>query len=186
MHNDKEILVKFTYGNLEAADELIEKYKIDLYNFCFKLTFNKYDADDLFQETWVKAVTYSNQFKGENFKPWIFKICINQFKDNYRKMKKKKTVMFDSFLSSESKEFFLTNKATSLSAEDEVNKKNKQTHLYHCIYNLPIKQKLPIILFYIENMKYKEISTYLLIPEGTVKSRISNGKKKLQKLLGEV
>ena len=50
-----EVIEKYRTGDTQAMGVLIDTYKNELYNLCFRLTFNKHDADDLFQQTWIKA-----------------------------------------------------------------------------------------------------------------------------------
>lgn len=166
---------------------LIDKYKTSLYNLCFKLTLNRSDADDLFQDTWIKAGKSINTVDQKYFKAWLFRVCINQYKDNYRKEKRRKDVFYDLYDSNEAKDYVLENTNYSLSAEQEYQAKADYQKVMKQINLLPNKLKIPMVLFYFEQMKYAEIAKVLMVPEGTVKSRLNAAKTKIKKdLNGEI
>lgn len=167
---------------------LIDKYKKSLYNLCFKLTLNRSDADDLFQDTWIKAGKSINNLANHKYlKAWLFRVCINQYKDNYRKEKRRKDVFYDLYDSSETKDYVLENTNYSLSAEEEYHAKADYQKVIAQINLLPNKLKIPMVLFYFEQMKYAEIAQVLSVPEGTVKSRLNAARTKIKKdLNGEI
>lgn len=77
---------------------MIDIYKDDLYKLCLKLTNNKIDADDLFQDTWLKI--YNNFYKldeQKSIKNWIYTVCINTYKDVYSKKKRWLNIITDFF-----------------------------------------------------------------------------------------
>ena len=162
---------------------LINKHKTQLYNLCFKLTLDRNDADDLFQETWIKVSKSIDKADNEYFKQWLFRICINHYKDNYRKEKRRKDVFYDYFDSNESKDYVLENTNYSLSAEEEYQSKREYERIIERINNLPEKLKIPMVLFYFQQMKYEEMARILSVPEGTIKSRLNAAKKRLRKEL---
>jgi len=170
----------FKNGDIEAMSTLVETYKDELYNLCFRLTFNKHDADDLFQQTWMKATKNATKFKDSAFRAWLFKICINQHKDNYRQLMRRKKIMKDDFETTFAKDYVLLVSNQGDSVEQQIEKKHIQALLVSNIDKLPQKQKIPMILYYYQQMKYSDIASTLDIPEGTVKSRINAAKKKLR------
>jgi len=166
---------------------LIDKYKSSLYNLCFKLTLNRSDADDLFQDTWIKVGKSLNTVDQKYFKAWLFRVCINQYKDNYRKDKRRKNVFYDLYDSNEAKDFVLENTNYSLSAEEEYQAKADYRRVIGQINLLPNKLKIPMVLFYFQQMKYAEIANVLKVPEGTIKSRLNAAKTKIKNdLNGEI
>jgi len=178
-----DVIEDYTKGDIEAMSILVDTYKDDLYNLCFRLTFNRHDADDLFQQTWIKAAKNASKFENKAFKSWLFKICVNQFKDNYRQIARRKKLMKDDFETTNAKDYVLAVAHSGESVEEQVEKKHIQALLISNIDKLPEKQKVPIILFYYQQLKYAEIASILRIPEGTVKSRINAAKLKLKGLM---
>jgi len=166
---------------------LIDKYKTTLYNLCFKLTLNRSDADDLFQNTWIKVGKSLDTVNQKYFKSWLFRVCINQYKDDYRKEKRRKDIFYDLYDSNKAKDFALENTNYSLSAEEEYQAKADYRKVIKQINLLPNKLKIPMVLFYFQQMKYAEIADVLRVPEGTIKSRLNAAKTKIKKdLNGEI
>ena len=178
-----ELIEKYRTGDTQAMGVLIDTYKNELYNLCFRLTFNKHDADDLFQQTWIKAAKNAAKFKGDAFRAWLFRICVNQHKDNYRAASRRKKIIKENFESTYAKEYVLLVSGQSDSVEQQVEKKHIQALLISNIDKLPNKQKIPIVLHYYQQMKYSQIADVLGIPEGTVKSRINTAKKTLKSVM---
>jgi len=99
-----------------VLDAYIEKYGKRLYGLCRTLCTNKDDAEDLYQETWLKVHRKLHQYNQElEFQRWLTKICVNTYKDQYRK--KKISIIFDYFSSQEEKDLIL-NSAQEEKKED--------------------------------------------------------------------
>jgi len=149
-----------------------------------RMTKNETDAEDLVQETMLKAYRFFDKFEaGTNCKAWLFKIMTNIFINNYRSASKEpKSVsteeIDDSFLygqlskdhgiSDPEREFF------SKILDDDVKK---------AINELPEDFRLVVILSFLENFSYQEIADITDLQIGTVKSRLHRGRKLLQKAL---
>ncbi len=181
------IMNNFILGDTDAVGEVVDLYKDDLYNLCYRLTMNRNDADDLFQQTWVKAIRHSSKFKNAGFKSWIYRICINQFKDDYRRRKLKRRYFQEEYAEMESKEYLLSVVNADCSAEAEFERQQERKSLLRQINALPDKQRVPMVLHYFQQMKYEDIARTLRIPKGTVKSRINTAKRNLRSMLeGEI
>ena len=86
--NDTRLINKIKLGNRKAFDKLLNRYKDPLFGFLFHLTGNKQDAEDLFQETFIRIIHTINSYSHQNkFKSWIFKIAHNCFREKVRKKK---------------------------------------------------------------------------------------------------
>jgi len=131
------------------------------------------DADDLVQETAIKAYSNFDKFNaGSSFKNWSFTIMKNTFITKYKKRKKKNIVA----TAVDDLEFAITPTAF---IQDLVTENSTLNHLKACISELSIKSKIPFTM-YLNGYSYKEIANYLEIPIGTVKSRINFARKKLK------
>lgn len=155
-------------------DPYIQKYGRRLYGLCLTLCANKFDADDLYQTTWLKAMEHFNQYQ-ENlpFEPWLTRICINTYRSRLRRIAR--SPIFNAFRSDEEKAHVLECTPTP-EPED-------YSELHSAIDHLPEKLRLTVVLFYFENMDITTISTVLNIPPGTVKSRLNKARKKLKEEL---
>ena len=179
----EEIFTKFSEGDRQAMSILVERYQHELFNLCFRLTLNKHDAEDLFQQTWVKATKSAEKYDHQSFKQWLFQICLNQFRDNYRQYRKRRAMIQDDFESTSTKEYVLMAVESNESVEMQIERKHIQALIIANIDKLPHLQKVPVVLYYYQQMKYSDIAIVLGIPEGTVKSRINTAKKKLKNVL---
>lgn len=157
-------------------DAYFRKNAPALHSFALKLSKNAMDADDLVQETAIKAFTNFHKFRSDsNFKSWTFTILKNTFISKYRKRKKTNIAS----LPVEDLEYAIT---PTYQAPLETSNKKVITYLKKCIAELSPKSKKPFTM-YINGYQYDEIASGLNIPIGTVKSRISYARKKLKVMI---
>ena len=180
MYVPDETYERFSKGDMEAMSMLVDAYKSDLFNFCFRLTFNRQDAEDLFQQTWVKAVKNAGRYEHKDFRPWLYKICVNQFRDNLKEMSRRRRHMVEDFETTSVKDYVLMAAGGGETVEEQVEKRHVQALIVAHIDKLPEHQKVPMVLYYYQQLKYSEIAAVLGVPEGTVKSRISHAKSRLK------
>lgn len=157
---------------------LIESNKAQLYRLCLYLEKNTFYAEELFQETWVKAIENIQCYdESKMFYPWLSKIAVNLYRDRLRKIKRElKTILWSVDKGEEKVDDKVNIEAKILRDEEE-------SALHKAIKHLDDKYKLPIILAYQDNLSYTEISKVLGIKESTVKSRIYDGKQRLKHYL---
>lgn len=144
--------------------------------FALSLTYNKEEAKDLLQETFLKALTYKDKFvEFTNLKAWVFTIMKNIFINNYRKSVRVSTIVDNT------KDLFLLNntKESKYSMPDSEYAYNE---IRHVINNLDNEFKIPFQM-HNEGYKYQEIADNLNLKIGTVKSRIFFTRKKLMESL---
>lgn len=186
MIEDRDIIERCKAGQMDLIDILIERYKTPLYRYCCYLTQSKLDADDIFQETWIKVVKNIYSFDSSNkFCPWLYTISLNIYRDNYR-LGKRWLNRIKTYLSNELKDNEINSVAdNSLPPDDQIIEIEMKKRLRLYINKLEDIYRIPLILFYFEDMSYKEVSEILKIPLGTVKSRLNTGKATLRKLMEE-
>lgn len=151
-----------------------------LYNFARWLTQNREDAEDLVQETYVKALKGFESFQlGTNFRAWIFRILTNTFLSSRSRVERRRTVP----LSSED-----DSRVQSVSANtaESLLIGRADLHSVHCaIEQLPVVFRQAILLCDVEDMSYREIADVLSIPLGTVMSRIARARRAVRDALGK-
>jgi len=155
-------------------DQLIEQHGRRLYGLCRTLYTNPSDADDLYQETWLKVCAkfeYYNSLCA--FEGWLTLICVNTYRDNLRK--KSRSLIFDHFVSQESKDAVMENVA--------IVEKADFSDLHDAVQHLPEKLRMTIILYYFKDLDINQTAHALHIPPGTVKSRLSKAKKLLKEMI---
>lgn len=153
-----------------------------LYNTALRMTRSPQDAEDLIQETYLKAYRYYDQFQeGTNLKAWLFRIMKNTFINNYRKRQSRPTES-DFADVEESMESRLTSPwgKAILDPEAELLEKVVDTGVEEALKELPEDYRMTVMLADLEHFSYKEIAEILDIPLGTVMSRLYRGRKLLE------
>ena len=149
-----------------------------LYNFARWLAHNSNDAEDLVQETYLKALRSFASFQpGTNFRAWMFRILKNTFLSSRSKLERRMTFAIDSeedgpelAVDTETPETILLNRSNS--------------HLVQrAIDDLPVHYREALLLCEVEEMSYQEIAEVLSIPIGTVMSRLARARKAIRKSL---
>ena len=166
-----------------------------LYRNALRLTGNANDAEDLLQDTYLRAYRFFYQYQpGTNAKAWLFRIMNTVFLNDYRrKSRQGETVSYDGL-----EDFFLYNRLTedgvsgvggdrseTENPEKAVLEKLDIETIQRAIEALPIEFRDTVALATLEEMSYQEIAETLEIPVGTVRSRLSRGRKLLQRALWE-
>lgn len=155
-------------------DQYITKFGKRLYGLCVTLCANAFDADDLYQETWLKVLRKIEQYDtSKPFEAWLTGICVNTYRDLIRH--KKRSPMFDSFTSTEEKDAVFANISQP--------EKDDYSDLHNAVNRLPEKLRVTVILHYFHDLDEKRTAMALGIPNGTVKSRLNKAKKLLRKEL---
>lgn len=158
-----------------------------LYRTALRMTSNRQEAEDLVQETMLKAFRFAHTYQpGTNLRAWLFRILNTSAINRYRKQAAHPT---PSPLP-DGEEFYLYNQIRDLSgqelsagAEEEVLSKYLDEDVFKALNDLPPNFRMAVILADIEGLSYKEIAEALQIPIGTVMSRISRARRQLQQSL---
>jgi RNA polymerase sigma-70 factor (ECF subfamily) len=160
-----------------------------LYSAALRMTRNPADAEDLVQETFLRAYRGFGGFQeGSNLKAWLYRILTNTFINQYRARQRRP----DETDLGEHEDLFLFHRIGGLeaaragrSAEDELMDMFTDAEVKDALDSLPENFRLPVLLADVEGFSYKEIASILDIPIGTVMSRLHRGRKALQKELYE-
>ena len=156
-----------------------------LYSTALRMTRNRADAEDLVQETYLKAHrSYATFEEGTNLKAWLFRILTNTFINTYRAKQRRPQ---ESDLG-DVEDLYLYRRlpqivAQSAPAEDQLLDLFPADEVRSAIENLPEAFLLPLLLSEIDGFTYKEIAEILDVPIGTVMSRLHRGRKALQEAL---
>ena len=169
--------------------ELAMEHMPSLYTAALRMTRNPADAEDLVQETYLKAYRAFNSFtEGTNLKAWLYRILTNTYINTYRAKKRRPEESDIDDLEN----FYLYRRLGGLegatagrSAEDEVLDHFTETEVKEAIEALPEQFRMAVLLGDVEGFSYKEIAEILDVPIGTVMSRLHRGRRALQKRLYE-
>ena len=156
-----------------------------LYNYALRLTGNYDDADDLLQETYLKAFRFFDKFEaGTNIKAWLYRIMKNSFINDYRKNGKEP----DKIDYEDVQNFYENIKVSEVKAnhfEEDVYSNMLDDNISGALNSLPEDFRTVIILSDIEGYTYDEIADFIDIPVGTVRSRLHRARKMLYAKLSD-
>ncbi|MBD3414547.1 MAG: sigma-70 family RNA polymerase sigma factor [Candidatus Aminicenantes bacterium] len=186
VRHDHSDLEKEQKSKQKMFDDLYDLHKSDVFNFAFYLTKNQGEAEDLFQDTWLRvAKNFPQTLHMDKVKSWIFTITSNLYKDLLRKKKvrksflsKRKTQAYQeqhSFLNSFSSDAYLN--------QDSSEQAEMGYAISQALDQLPEQHRHVFILKEMAGFKHSEISEILDLPEGTVKSVLFRAVKKLRQHL---
>jgi RNA polymerase sigma-70 factor (ECF subfamily) len=161
----------------ELAMPLFER----LYNFAHWLTQDRHEAEDLVQETYVKALKGFRSFQpGTNFRAWIYQILRNTFLTSRTGLKSAPTVPLEPESDHE------TLPASNDTPETILLQRSDQQLVQQALTRLPVPYREVLLLCEFEEMSYQEISATLAIPMGTVMSRLSRARRALRDTVQEL
>ena len=161
-------------------EKCIELYGKDIYAFCRQLTYSRQEADELYQDTFLKVMELLYKIKMEdNPKSYILSIALRLWKNSKRKYARRRQIADMESLTEE--EQGIGEDAYSL--EDEVVARERAREVRHAVRELADKYRMPVYLYYMEELSIPDIAGVLKIPKGTVKSRLYQARKLLRERL---
>lgn len=163
--------------------ELYDEYGRYIYHLCLKLTRNKEEAEDLMQDVWVKVVRYSSKMDDvDRMKAWLTTICMNTFRDRYRKdVRRSKHVMNQpDTLDVPILDLVPSDKPTPV---EMIEQNDIQLMVQEKISLLDGIYRTTIEYFYVHQLSLIEIADMMKVSIGTVKSRLFRAKKYLKELM---
>jgi RNA polymerase sigma-70 factor (ECF subfamily) len=174
----------------ERFADLAMPYMDALYSAALRMTRNPTDAEDLVQETYLRAYRGFGGFQeGTNLKAWLYKILTNTFINIYRAKKRRP----DQVDLDDTEDFYLYRRLGGLEAvdaqrspESEVLDQIPEAVVKEALEDLPEQFRMAVLLADVEGFSYKEIAEITDVPIGTVMSRLHRGRKQLQRRLWDL
>lgn len=159
-----------------------------LYNFAFRLTLDEDDANDLVQETFLKAYRFFDYFEqGTNAKAWLFRILKNSFINEFRRKSKQPAKVdyseIEGYYNSEEVESDADAGGSTTDLRAQVSQDLIGDEVARALNSLPIDFRTVIILCDLEGFTYEEMAKILDIPIGTVRSRLHRARQSLKEKL---
>ncbi|MFC3041753.1 RNA polymerase sigma factor SigW [Virgibacillus xinjiangensis] len=173
-------------GDQSAFEDVISFYQGRIFQHCFRMLGNRHEAEDLAQETFIRAYVNIDSFDTKRkFSTWLYRIATNLSIDRIRKRKP------DYFLDAEIKgteglDMYSQLAAGGRTPVEEVESLELKSSIQQAISELPPKYKGIIVLRYLEELSLHEISDIMDIPLGTVKTRLYRGREAMRKRLRHV
>ncbi|MEN9547650.1 MAG: hypothetical protein RIR12_241 [Bacteroidota bacterium] len=178
---DNELIHLFTEGHADALEVLVLRHKDKLYTSIFFLVKDKYLAEDIFQDAFIRIIDtmrggrYTDEGK---FLPWAMRIAHNLCVDHFRKVKRTPTIR-----TGENKDIFEVLNFTEDSAETVMIKRQTHDRVRDMLQNLPEDQREVIILRHYADMSFKEIAAVTNCSINTALGRMRYGLINLRKLM---
>lgn len=161
-------------------EKCIELYGKDIFAFCRQLTYSKQEAEELYQDTFLKAMELIHKIKTEdNPKSYFLSIALRLWKNSKRKYARRKQIADMESLTEEEQDI----EDNCYSLEDEVVAKERAREIRIAVKELADKYRMPVYLYYMEELSVPEIAKVLKIPKGTIKSRLYQARKLLREKL---
>ena len=162
--------------------ECIDTYGRDIYSFCRHITGNMQEADELYQDTWLKVVEMlDNIDSGGNVKSYCLSVALKIWKNKKRKYAWRKRIAgTQDYLDEEGQEYLSNEGCTS---EERILEEERNKLVWEAVNRLPEKLKTVTLLHYMEDMNTAQIAEVTNVSVGTVKSRLYHARKLLKKKL---
>ena len=186
-HNEKEVTDRDEAAELARFEETALPYLDRLYATALRYTKNRKDAEDLVQDTYLKAFTNFHRFEpGTNCQAWLFKIMTNTFYNKFRRKQREQRI-FANRDESELREvdYDLSEPRYQKNPEQEAMQRRFSESMVKALESLPDDWRMVILLADLNGFKYKEIAHILEIPVGTVMSRVFRARKAIRKMLAD-
>jgi len=162
MTEEQQLITLARKGNTDAFGELVKTYRDLILRYIYRLTGDMEKADDLTQDTFLKAYKNLNSIRSEAaFKPWLYRIATRTVHSYWRRANLKKFISFDGVK---------TTGGTAENIEDKID-------VRRALLEVPFKQRECIVLHFMGGFTYREIAANLGISEDAVRMRITRGKE---------
>lgn len=179
--SDQQLVQLFVNGETEALDVLVNRHKVRIYTSIYLLVKDKYLAEDIFQELFIKIIETlkAGKYKEENkFVVWAIRIAHNLCVDHFRKVKRSPTIR-----NSEDKDIFEVLNFSEDSAESGMIRRQSHDRVRDMLERLPEDQREVIILRHYADMSFKEIAAATNCSINTALGRMRYGLINLRKLM---
>ena len=179
---DEKIIREILNHNIDAYKVLVDRYADSIANLCWRYLGSQDEAEDATQDVFLKAYQALGQWEPKaKFKTWLYRIAINHC---LNLLKRRQKVAFQTLTpgKSEKDDSILSDPPSrEEDAETGLIKRQKQNTIRNLIQELPINQRHVIILYYYQNLSYREVAEVLNISINSVESRLYRAKQNLAK-----
>ena len=176
---DLQLYKQAVEGDIQAFEELFSSNYTHIYNLCYRMMRNSQDAEDMLQETMLKAWRKLKSFKqSSSFSTWLHRIAANTCLDAIRQRKNNKTSLEE-----------MNEYGKELTDEDSVSFDERSVQrqvIEEALASLKERDRIIIILRDVQGYSYEEMSQILECPMGTVRSRLSRARQSMVKILNEM
>lgn len=167
---DPHVVAAARGGDLRAFEGLVRRYQGDVFRFCLHLVSDRSLAEDVTQETFIRAHRFLPRYRGDSrFSTWLFSIARNCVQDEFRRAGRRASLVQK-----------IERRASLQQAPDETS----APEVREALATLPRELLEPVVMIDIFGFSYREVSAITGTPEGTVKSRVHRARERLIAALG--
>lgn len=182
--NEQALITDAQNGNLDAFNTLILHYQDSVFNTALRILADEDQAADAAQDAFISAFKSIKSFRGGSFKAWLMRTVTNACYDELRRNKRRPTTPLepetDDGETMDSPRWLADPNMTP----DQLAEADELEHaIQHCLDSLPLEFKTVVVMADIQGMDYTEVAISIRIPLGTVKSRLSRARLRLQECL---
>lgn len=169
---------------IAELEECVDSYGKDIYGFCRQLTGSRQEGEDLYQDTFLKAVELAEKIdKAHNPKSYLLSVAVRLWKNRKRKYAWRQRIAGMESLEEREERIGSFDEKEDKTPEEEILDREINRFVRECIKELPEKQRIVLYLYYTGELSVKEIADCLKLPEGTVKSRLHLARTAVKKKL---
>jgi RNA polymerase sigma-70 factor (ECF subfamily) len=189
-NSDKSLLEAHLKGDETAFGELVRRYGSSVLGYLIRMSKNREQAEDLFQETFKRVHEKAHTFRGPQFKGWLFRIATNVALDGRRRSKRLKEISLNQQLENDnpdSEQLGVVAPADdSYNPSEQVSKAEQAEQVRQAIELLPERQRATLVLAYYQQLSYSDVAEVLGCSIGTVKTQMFRALKTLANKLPEI
>lgn len=188
-NTDKSLVEAHCRGDQTAFAELVRRYGASVLGYLIKVSGSRDMAEDLFQETFKRVHEKAHTLRGNNFRPWLFRVATNIAMDGLRRRGRMRMVSLNERLDSEGSE---ETELTCAVGEDgcepaqEAVRSEQKERVRHAVELLPKRQRATLVLAYYQQLTYREVAEVLGCSLGTVKIQMYRALRTLARRLPEI
>ena len=169
---DEEVALLIQSGKIEFFDILLERYEEKIRRYSRKFLSDHEDINDVLQDIFIKAYKNIRSFDAKRkFSPWLYRIAHNELINALKKKKKNPLPLFDLDV------FFPQHLSDNNGLNEQIERREMAELIGKCLDRLELKYREPVILYYFEELSYRDIAEVMRIPISTVGIRIKRAKE---------
>jgi RNA polymerase sigma-70 factor (ECF subfamily) len=179
---DEQLIARVLAGDQDAYTVLVERHSDLVYAIVSRIVFNEADADDVAQDTFVRAYHALPRFRGDSkFSSWLYRIAVNRSLTHLKRTKRRAAALDPETGARAEVEASLA--ATREGPHEAVLRQERRAAVRAAVADLPPRYRAVVTLFYLEEKNYKEVAEILGIPMGTLKTHLHRARALLKDAL---
>ncbi len=181
LQEERHLVERCQKGDLQAFNELVQRYEKQVYALAYRLCNNYDDAEDIAAEVFLRVFNALPRFRGDAlFSTWLYRVVTNVYLDTRKRKTSHPTSSLEEYLEAEDGGQERQVEDTAPSLQTQIEAEERREALRRAIDALPEFQKIMITLYHLEELPYERIAEILEMPLGTVKSRLNRARRALR------